>query len=142
MKEAEAQVRQAQAERDLAETMYQRNMQLFDANKGAVSKTEIDTRHGTLAMRDADLDAAKASLTASQTVLLELVKSGIPRQKAYGIVQKTAMQAWEEQKDFVALVCEVPEVRAVVSNPAILREKARVSAKTADLLLRRAFRAL
>ncbi len=78
-------------------------------------------------------------LTASQTVLLELVKSGIARQAAYGIVQKAAMQAWQEQRDFIALVCEVPEVKALGKDPKALKEKARVSPEMAEMLLKRAF---
>jgi adenylosuccinate lyase len=83
--------------------------------------------------------AMNFGLTASQTVLLELVKSGVPRQQAYGVVQKAAMQAFSEQRDFIDLVLADEQVRAAVKDPAMLREKTHVSDATATLLLARAF---
>ncbi|MBA2662995.1 MAG: adenylosuccinate lyase [Bradymonadaceae bacterium] len=43
-------------------------------------------------------------LPFSQAVLLALVKSGLSRQNAYQMVQRLAMQAWDEELDFEALV--------------------------------------
>jgi adenylosuccinate lyase len=40
----------------------------------------------------------------SQRVLLALVESGLPREEAYGLVQRNAMRAWEEERDFRELV--------------------------------------
>lgn len=39
-------------------------------------------------------------LIFSQRVLLELMKKGLGRQKAYDIVQRCAMQSWQENSDF------------------------------------------
>ncbi len=77
-------------------------------------------------------------LVASQTVLLALVQAGVPRQKAYAIVQRNAMKAWEERTDFITLAARDPELRAVMQDPEALRDKARVSHATADLLIDRA----
>ncbi|MFO7878217.1 MAG: adenylosuccinate lyase [Desulfovermiculus sp.] len=40
----------------------------------------------------------------SQRILLALVEKGLPRQKAYEMVQSVAMQAWENQHSFPELV--------------------------------------
>jgi adenylosuccinate lyase len=40
----------------------------------------------------------------SGTVLLELAKAGIPRERAYEWVQRNAMRSFEEQRDFKALL--------------------------------------
>ena len=36
----------------------------------------------------------------SQRLLLALVESGLPRDEAYRLVQRNAMQAWDEERDF------------------------------------------
>jgi adenylosuccinate lyase len=77
-------------------------------------------------------------LVASQTVLLALVRAGVPRQKAYGIVQKSAMTAWEQKKDFLTLCEQDPELREVMADPASLRDKAKVAKDLADTLIARA----
>jgi adenylosuccinate lyase len=77
-------------------------------------------------------------LVASQTVLLALVQAGVPRQKAYGIVQKNAMAAWEQKKDFLTLCEADPELKQVMHDPGALRQKAKVAKETADLLIARA----
>jgi adenylosuccinate lyase len=43
-------------------------------------------------------------LVFSQRVLLALVEKGLPRQEAYVLVQRNAMPAWEEGKDFLELL--------------------------------------
>ena len=43
-------------------------------------------------------------LIYSQRVLLTLIDKGFPREEAYDRVQQLAMQAWEEQRSFRALV--------------------------------------
>ena len=40
----------------------------------------------------------------SQRLLLALVESGLERDEAYGLVQRNAMRAWEEERDFRELV--------------------------------------
>jgi adenylosuccinate lyase len=47
---------------------------------------------------------ASHSLYFSQRVLLALVASGLARDEAYRLVQRTAMRAWEEEQDFRELV--------------------------------------
>ena len=46
----------------------------------------------------------------SQRVLLALVHKGLQRQTAYELVQRRAMQAWDEQTSFEKLVREDPEI--------------------------------
>ena len=48
-------------------------------------------------------------LAFSQRVLLALIDKGLKRQDAYKIVQRNAMQAWEERKPFLDLLCDDPE---------------------------------
>jgi adenylosuccinate lyase len=43
-------------------------------------------------------------LVFSHRLLLALVESGLPRDEAYRLVQAHAMTAWEEERDFRALV--------------------------------------
>ena len=49
-------------------------------------------------------------LVFSQPVLLALVAAGSARDDAYRIVQRHAMQAWEERRDFRTLLEDDPEV--------------------------------
>jgi adenylosuccinate lyase len=49
-------------------------------------------------------------LIYSQRVLLKLAEKGLPRQRAYEIVQATAMIAWREQRSFQELLAKDPEV--------------------------------
>jgi adenylosuccinate lyase len=53
--------------------------------------------------------------------LLDLAAAGMLREDAYRIVQKHAMQAWEQDGDFRAAVEADPEIRAAVS-PAEIAE--------------------
>jgi adenylosuccinate lyase len=46
----------------------------------------------------------------SQRLLLALVDAGLPRDEAYRLVQGHAMRAWEEERDFPALVRQDPDV--------------------------------
>jgi len=50
-----------------------------------------------------NLDASHG-LFFSHRLLLALVESGLPRGDAYRLVQRNAMQAWDEERDFRALV--------------------------------------
>jgi adenylosuccinate lyase len=51
----------------------------------------------------ANLDASHG-LVFSQRVLLALVESGLPRDEAYRLVQRNALRAWDESRDFRELV--------------------------------------
>jgi adenylosuccinate lyase len=53
---------------------------------------------------------ASRGLVFSQRVLLALVESGLPRDEAYGLVQRNAFRAWDEERDFRALVEADPEI--------------------------------
>jgi len=53
-------------------------------------------------------------LVYSQRVLLALVEKGMTRTKAYGIVQKHAMDSWTNEWDFLALPKADPDVAAVM----------------------------
>jgi adenylosuccinate lyase len=55
-------------------------------------------------------------LPFSQRVLLALIDKGLKRQDAYKIVQRNAMQAWEERKPFLDLLCDDPSVTAHLSR--------------------------
>ena len=58
----------------------------------------------------ANLDSSHG-LVFSQPVLLALVQAGATRDDAYRIVQRNAMTAWDEGRDFRALVESDPEAR-------------------------------
>src|SRR6188508_1989678 len=49
-------------------------------------------------------------LVFSHRLLLALVDSGLPRDDAYRLVQRHAMEAWESESDFAQLVREDPDV--------------------------------
>jgi adenylosuccinate lyase len=65
-----------------------------------------------------NLDASHG-LVFSQRVLLALVASGLEREDAYRIVQRNALRAWDERRDFRSLLDEDPEVSARLSPAAI-----------------------
>ena len=54
-------------------------------------------------------------LIFSQEVLLALVKKGVTREEAYTMVQRNAMQVWEANKDFKALLKEDKEIMALLN---------------------------
>ena len=54
-------------------------------------------------------------LIFSQEVLLALVKKGSTREDAYAMVQRNAMQVWEENKDFKALLKGDKEIMALLN---------------------------
>jgi adenylosuccinate lyase len=56
-----------------------------------------------------NLDRA-AELYFSEAVLLALVESGMPRQEAYGLVQRNAMRAWRGEGRFRDLLAADPDV--------------------------------
>ena len=57
----------------------------------------------------ANLDASHG-LVFSHRLLLALVDSGLGRDEAYRLVQRHAMQAWEDERDFRKLVAADPEI--------------------------------
>ena len=58
----------------------------------------------------ANLDRT-GGLYFSEAVLLALVKTGLPRQKAYEIVQRSALEALRSGKSFRDLLAADPEVK-------------------------------
>jgi adenylosuccinate lyase len=54
--------------------------------------------------------AASHGLVFSHRLLLALVESGLPRGESYRIVQRSAMSAWDEERDFRSLVAADPLV--------------------------------
>jgi adenylosuccinate lyase len=66
-------------------------------------------------------------LMHSQSVLLALVQGGLPREKAYSLVQRNAMPVWKGKGDFLKLLSKDKEVRKVLSDKqlrACFNEKA------------------
>src|SRR6185369_6430898 len=55
----------------------------------------------------------------SGTVLLELARRGVSREQAYEWVQRNAMRAFHEQRDFKALLLADAEVTAVLKPSEI-----------------------
>ena len=49
-------------------------------------------------------------LIYSQRVLLRLTETGLPRQTAYELVQRSAMRAWRERRSFLELLAADPEI--------------------------------
>jgi adenylosuccinate lyase len=62
---------------------------------------------------------ATRGLYNSQRVLLALTEAGLPRQRAYELVQRNAMRAWTEERPLLELLEADPEVTAVL-HPAEL----------------------
>ena len=58
-------------------------------------------------------------LIFSQEVLLALVKKGAIREDAYAMVQRNAMQVWDEQKDFKKLLKDDQEIIALLNEDEI-----------------------
>ncbi len=57
----------------------------------------------------------------SGTVLLELARRGVSRERAYELVQRNAMRAFHEERDFQGLLLADPDVTAVMSASDIER---------------------
>ncbi len=60
-------------------------------------------------------------LVFSGQLLLDLVEAGVLREDAYRIVQRNAMQAWREEKNFRELVCSDPEITSRVQKKTLDR---------------------
>ena len=58
-----------------------------------------------------NLDATHG-LYSSQRVMLALTEAGLPRQRAYELVQRHAMQAWHEGRPLLELLAADHEVTA------------------------------
>jgi len=55
-------------------------------------------------------------LIYSQHVMLSLIEKGMSREQAYDTVQPRAMQAWEEQRSFRAIVDEDPTISSALTK--------------------------
>ena len=55
----------------------------------------------------------------SEGVMLALVGTGLPRQKAYELVQRNAMRAFHGEGDFRALLGQDPDIGARLSAAAL-----------------------
>jgi adenylosuccinate lyase len=62
---------------------------------------------------------ASHGLVFSHRLLLALVGSGLDRSEAYRIVQRHAMQAWDEERDFRELVVADPEISSRLDAAAL-----------------------
>jgi adenylosuccinate lyase len=62
---------------------------------------------------------ASHGLVFSHRLLLALVGAGLDRGEAYRIVQRHAMQAWDEERDFRELVFADPEISSRLDAAAI-----------------------
>jgi adenylosuccinate lyase len=58
-------------------------------------------------------------LVFSQHVLLALVEAGLERDEAYRLVQRNALAAWDEERDFRELVGSDPEIRSRLDEDAL-----------------------
>lgn len=65
-----------------------------------------------------NLDATHG-LFSSQRVLLALTEAGMPRQAAYELVQKHAMQAWHQSESLLTLLAADPEVTARLDEASL-----------------------
>jgi len=55
----------------------------------------------------------------SQAIMLRLVKKGLSRENAYRVVQKSALQAWDESKDFKNVIAKDSAVKKYLSKKEI-----------------------
>ena len=62
-----------------------------------------------------NLDASQG-LVFSHRLLLALVEAGVARNDAYRLVQRHAMQAWEEECDFRELAAADPEIASRIDE--------------------------
>jgi adenylosuccinate lyase len=58
-------------------------------------------------------------LIFSQEILLALIKKGATREDAYAMVQRNAMQVWEEQLDFKTLLKGDSEIMSLLDENEI-----------------------
>jgi len=55
----------------------------------------------------------------SQRVMLALTEKGLSREEAYALVQRNAMESWQEERDFQALLRQDPDVTRHLSTEEI-----------------------
>jgi len=60
--------------------------------------------------------ALTKGLVFSQRVMLALINKGLSRQKAYELVQRSAMKAWKGNKSFLSMLKADPELTAILSD--------------------------
>jgi adenylosuccinate lyase len=65
-----------------------------------------------------NLDASHG-LVFSHRLLLRLVTAGLDRRDAYRIVQRNAMRAWEEERDFRSLLDDDPEITGLLDRESL-----------------------
>ena len=58
-------------------------------------------------------------LVHSQRVLLALTRKGLSRERAYALVQETAMRSWRGEGAFLALLKKQPEITSALSAPEL-----------------------
>jgi adenylosuccinate lyase len=76
----------------------------------------------------------------SQRVLIALTKKGVAREDAYRVVQRNAMKAWREDKDFATLLKADPDVRGKLSDKEIAASvDLKYHLKHVDTIFRRVF---
>jgi len=81
----------------------------------------------TFVIEGLDVDPARMAenlershgLIYSQRVLLRLTETGLPRQAAYEIVQRSAMRAWRERRSFLELLTADSDVTERLSHDEI-----------------------
>jgi len=54
-------------------------------------------------------------LFCSQRVLLKLTEKGMTRENAYSIVQKKAMESWQNKRDFKDILKKDPQITKYIS---------------------------
>jgi adenylosuccinate lyase len=62
---------------------------------------------------------ASHGLFFSHRLLLALVENGVERADAYALVQRNAMRAWDEERDFGDLVRADDEIRRILDERAL-----------------------
>ncbi len=79
-------------------------------------------------------------LVNSQRVLLTLTEKGLSREVAYRVVQRNAMQVWENGKDFKALLMKDKDVRETLSKEELIEcFSLEYHTKNVDSIFRRVF---
>jgi adenylosuccinate lyase len=58
-------------------------------------------------------------LIFSEALMIKLIKKGLLRKEAYGIVQRNALKAWEKGEDFKDLIKKDQQVKALLSEDEI-----------------------
>jgi adenylosuccinate lyase len=76
----------------------------------------------------------------SQRVLIALTNKGVAREDAYRMVQRNAMKAWREDKNFAALLKADPDIRNKLSDSEIAASfDLKYHLKHVDTIFRRVF---